>query len=197
MDKAKILQLFLIAFIASFLIQTVLLPKNTNPVAKTGVVMSIQKDSLVIPNIPKIEVSNFTSGAITIQPCTDLTIWLEGQGVMKNIAQDAPSFCTPVTIAAGAKSPISFQPLYRLFSSQAGKYSFTLKTSGGESMVSLTLEKPGMIRSFFSTVIYEPIYNLFVALLTWLPGHPLGWAIIIVTIIIRLILLVPQQHMLE
>ena len=48
-----------------------------------------------------------------------------------------------------------------------------------------------------STLVYEPIYNLFVALLTWIPGHSLGWAIIVITLIIRLILLVPQQHMLE
>lgn len=30
-----------------------------------------------------------------------------------------------------------------------------------------------------------------------LPGHELGWAIVIITIIIRLILLVPQNRMLE
>ncbi len=45
-------------------------------------------------------------------------------------------------------------------------------------------------------LVYQPIYNLFVALLTFLPDHSLGWAIIIVTIIIRLILLVPQHQML-
>lgn len=56
---------------------------------------------------------------------------------------------------------------------------------------------PGSFRSMASTFVYEPIYNLFVALLTWVPGHSLGWAIIIITLIIRLILLVPQQHMLE
>lgn len=48
-----------------------------------------------------------------------------------------------------------------------------------------------------SVAVYQPIYNLFVALLTWIPGHYFGWAIIIITLIIRLILLVPQQHMLE
>jgi YidC/Oxa1 family membrane protein insertase len=64
-------------------------------------------------------------------------------------------------------------------------------------MISLTSDVPGSLRWLVSTLIYEPIYNLFVALITWLPGHSLGWAIIIVTIIIRLILLVPQHHMLE
>ncbi|MFZ2255791.1 MAG: hypothetical protein WAW59_07945 [Patescibacteria group bacterium] len=64
-------------------------------------------------------------------------------------------------------------------------------------MVYFETEKPGIIRTLLSATVYQPIYNLFVALLTWLPGHPLGWAIIIVTIIIRIILLVPQHHMLE
>ena len=87
--------------------------------------------------------------------------------------------------------------LYKVFSSKAGKYIVTLKTDLGDRTVFFTAEEPGMIRSLLSTLVYQPIYNLFVALLTWLPGHPLGWAIIIVTIIIRLILLVPQHHMLQ
>ena len=59
------------------------------------------------------------------------------------------------------------------------------------------LSLPGAFRSLLTTVFYNPIYNFFVALLTFIPGHPLGWAIVIITVIIRLILLVPQQHMLE
>ena len=58
------------------------------------------------------------------------------------------------------------------------------------------MSEPGSIRSLISRVFYEPIYNLFVALLTFLPGHMLGWAIVIITLIIRLLLLAPQHHML-
>ena len=68
-----------------------------------------------------------------------------------------------------------------------------MKTLSGDRAVSVDLSLPSSFRSMIST----PIYNLFVALLTWIPGHSLGWAIIIITVIIRLILLVPQQHMLE
>jgi len=64
-------------------------------------------------------------------------------------------------------------------------------------MVTFSVEKPGIIRNTLSFIVYQPIYNLFVALLTFLPEHSLGWAIIILTIIIRMILLVPQNHMLE
>lgn len=64
-------------------------------------------------------------------------------------------------------------------------------------MTHFEMEEPGIIRSTLSTLIYQPIYNFFVALIEYLPGHSLGWAIIIITLIIRLILLVPQHHMLE
>jgi len=63
-------------------------------------------------------------------------------------------------------------------------------------MVTFTHESKGAFTGFFYTTIYEPIYNLLVGIISTLPGHSLGWAIIIVTIIIRLILLVPQHHML-
>jgi YidC/Oxa1 family membrane protein insertase len=56
---------------------------------------------------------------------------------------------------------------------------------------------PGGFRTLLTTIFYNPIYNFFVALLTFLPGHSLGWAIVIITLIIRLILLVPQHHMLQ
>ena len=87
--------------------------------------------------------------------------------------------------------------LYKVFANYSGKYIVSITTEYGERKVFFESEKPGAFRTLLSSVIYQPIYNLFVALLTWLPGHPLGWAIIIVTIIIRLILLVPQHHMLE
>ncbi len=59
------------------------------------------------------------------------------------------------------------------------------------------VSEPGTLRSLLTTVVYNPIYNLFVALLIFLPGHSLGWAIVIITLIVRFILLVPQHHMLQ
>lgn len=51
--------------------------------------------------------------------------------------------------------------------------------------------------SFFTTIwneaLYRPIYNLLVWLMDILPNHSFGWAIIIITIIIKLIVLIPSQ----
>jgi membrane protein insertase Oxa1/YidC/SpoIIIJ len=45
--------------------------------------------------------------------------------------------------------------------------------------------------SFLHTIIYLPIFNSLMWLEKVLPGHDLGLAIIIVTLVIRLILYVP------
>jgi len=45
-----------------------------------------------------------------------------------------------------------------------------------------------MIIAFFKAVFYQPLYNTLVLLTVYLPGESLGWAIILLTILIRLIL---------
>lgn len=46
-----------------------------------------------------------------------------------------------------------------------------------------------MISNLFNAVFYDPIYNALVALVALIPGGDVGIAVIIVTVIIRLILL--------
>jgi YidC/Oxa1 family membrane protein insertase len=196
MDKLKILNLFVLAFLLSFVVQSFFFPKKIDTVAVGWILLQVQKDSVTIPNIPKIEVVNQGTGAITIHPCDEITLSVDSQLIL-GMSGAAPAFCAPLVVDAGAKKLLPMESLYKVFSSKAGKYIVTLKTDFGDRTVFFTAEEPGMIRSFLSVTVYQPIYNLFVALLTFLPGHPLGWAIIIVTIIIRLILLVPQHHMLQ
>lgn len=45
------------------------------------------------------------------------------------------------------------------------------------------------IKSFFHAALYQPLYNLLIFFAWLVPGHSMGWAIIILTIIIRLVLL--------
>lgn len=42
--------------------------------------------------------------------------------------------------------------------------------------------------NFFKTILYNPLYNILIFLAWLVPGHSIGWAIIILTIIIRLLL---------
>jgi len=44
-----------------------------------------------------------------------------------------------------------------------------------------------MIVDFFHTILYQPIFNLFVGLYNTIPGHDVGVVIIIITLIVRLV----------
>ncbi len=56
------------------------------------------------------------------------------------------------------------------------------------------IEQAGSFRMFFRTAFYQPLLNALVYIISVLPYQDLGFAIIIITILIRLILLVPSQR---
>lgn len=195
MPLSKILNIAFLALILTLILQ-MMMPKPQNAITSEGVYMSAQSSEITVPNIPKISLHNTSSWSVTINPCTDVTISVNSQP-FQNIATAYPEFCTPLTVASGQVGLLNLNPLYKQFASHPGNYIITTKTPFGDRNIAIKLDTPGVIRSFASAVIFEPIYNLFVGILQFLPGHELGWAIIIITIIIRLILLVPQNKMLE
>jgi len=44
------------------------------------------------------------------------------------------------------------------------------------------------MRAFFHALLYKPLYNLLIALVAFMPGNDMGLAIVIITIILRLVL---------
>lgn len=196
MEKLKLLNLFILAFLLSLLVQYFFVPTKPTESLPVGAILSVKKESVVIPNIPVVSLKNTSTGTISINPCQEVTITVNSLPLV-GMSGLAPAFCRNLSVASGMTKDIPLKELYPIFAKQDGKYLLTLKTQFGERMVAFSVEKPGLIRNTLSFIVYQPIYNLFVALLTFLPEHSLGWAIIILTIIIRFILLVPQNHMLE
>jgi 60Kd inner membrane protein len=194
MNKFAIIALY--ALIVTFSIQYFFPANKSTTTQASNLLLTVQKASFVIPNIPKIDVINNTASGFTISPCEDITITIDSQP-LTDISQAAPGFCQVQEIESRKTVHLSFSDLSKVFSSRAGQYIVTLKTPLGDRMVNFVVEEPSSLRTMLTNIVYNPIYNLFVALLTFLPGHSLGWAIVVITIIVRIILLVPQHHMLE
>lgn len=57
--------------------------------------------------------------------------------------------------------------------------------------------EPGVFAKLFRTFITKPFLNFLVFAASWLPGHNLGWAIILLTLLVKLLLFLPTQHALE
>jgi YidC/Oxa1 family membrane protein insertase len=196
MDKGKLLNIVLLSMIMTLALQF-FLPKNTQPGAiSQNVYLQAKKESITIPNIPIIELVNKSTGSISIQPCQDIKLTVNSIP-LTGIQENMPKFCHPITVISGSSAILPLKELYTVFSSTAWQYMLTLSWGIGERTVAFEMESPSSIRKVLSTIVYQPIYNGFVGLITFLPWHNLWWAIIIITIIIRLLLLVPQNHMLQ
>lgn len=106
-----------------------------------------------------------------------------------------------VKIAPGKEEKISFTYWnYTLFA-EPGRYKIegeaalegtneTVKFASPE----FTVTQAGWWRKFFRAAFYQPLYNILVFLVDVAPAHDLGLAIILLTLLIRLVLLVPSQR---
>jgi len=184
---------FLLVFGITLLVVQLFLPKAT-PTPTTGIVLSAQKTEYVIPNIPIIEVTNYTASGIVFDTCKDLQIIKDSQPL--SISSLPKSFCTTVKVAKEGKTQIDLKPIFKLYQ-QTGSFIYKLTFEKKEYIVNLIQTEQGNTHAFFTKFLYAPIFNAFVYIINVLPGHNLALAILILTIIIRLVLLVPQHHMLK
>lgn len=58
MDKMKLLNLFILAFAVSLMVQLVFFPPKDASITQSGVLLQIKDDNITIPNIPEIEIIN-------------------------------------------------------------------------------------------------------------------------------------------
>lgn len=184
---------FLLAFAVFLLVFNFFLPQPQKQAPVTGVAVSVADDNATVPTIPAVSVTNGTAAAISFDTCKDFEILKDYRKI--EIDGKFTSFCKNVEVAAGAKSVLDFSVIARVFENP-GKYAFKLKTAAGESVADTTLEERGSMRTLLTEMFYRPVLNLFVFLIENLPGHSLGLAIIAITVLIRIVLLIPQHHIL-
>ena len=194
----QLIQILFIALIVMFAMNYFFPASNTKvtPVSTPqGVYLTSAQTDYIAPTIPTITINNHTSTPITLDTCRDISLQKDALVLSGGTVGFPHTFCRTVTVAAEGSGALVMDPLYRIFQS-SGAFSVHLSLAGTDHTVAFTLSDPGALRLFFRTVFYAPIYNFFVFLLYILPGNSLGLAIITITIAIRLLLLVPQHHML-
>lgn len=182
--KDKLLN-FLLLFLVIFLtINLFTSKKEENKLSNT--ISLTTKESYTVPAWVKIEVKNQTSTGFVFNTCNDLSI-KKDSNVIKF------EKCNDVTIASWSWYLVDLSNEFAKFS-ETWKYFVSLKKGEIEPITQFEIEHRWFFGKFFVFFFYAPIYNL-MAFLLEITNYSLGWAIIIVTIIIRLILLYPQHKM--
>lgn len=97
-------------------------------------------------------------------------------------------------LKSGKEEVISLLPFSYSYFGEVGRYKVALELPEGTfESPEFEISEPGVLTKSWRLLIYQPILNILVALIIYLPGHYLGLAVIALTLIIRTILLVPSQ----
>jgi YidC/Oxa1 family membrane protein insertase len=203
--------LFAIAYLLSHFLLGNVMGGDQKP-AVTGVTIAAM--SVSRGNSPELTITNGTQSGITLTahcptPAVDIfkvTTSGSGQETLSplrptDITGDCP---TPISIAAGGNAKVSLGAWkYSLFNENAtfeAKLPESLikgQTGSGQTVARFEIYEPNGFIKLFRTFITQPFLNLLVGIAAILPDHNLGIAIIVLTILVKLLLFLPTQHALE
>ena len=181
--------------------------QETKIIESTVTIESID-NSYTVPAWIKVEVENKTSNDIEIDVCNDLNV----KYIQTDSFLELPEpFCNDniISVKSWETWEIDYSSVYEDFKDKWNyviKYEFEtgdfvengsweLVPKTNESTTSYEIESRWSFTKLFIYLFYAPAYNLIIFLVD-LFSWSLGWAIIVITIILRSILLWPQHKML-
>lgn len=202
----EFLLIFAIVYLVSQTIMRFIAPKQATPQAGVGSVVLKPEDATVRGgHHPSLVLRNHQSGALILAdrcPLPPVDVFLAGEALS---ATETVRSCVPLlTVPAGGEAQIDLAPWkYSLFGSY-GTYEARLPADikdadGKEWIVStrFSIYEPGPIVKAFRTFITKPFLNFLILSASFLPDHNLGIAIIILTLLVKMLLFFPTQHAME
>ncbi len=184
--KDKILN-FLLIFLFVFLTLQIFFGDKKETKEFSWVQVITQK-SYTIPANVQVEVQNYTSNTLSFDTCNDFQI-------KKDDLLIVPTECSEIELLSGQTYKIDLEKQYDAFQ-KVGNYFVKLSWTGieNEILAQFEVKNKWFFSKFFVFFFYAPVYNLMAWLLA-LTNYSLWWAIILITIFIRLLLLYPQHKM--
>ncbi len=178
---------FLLIFFLMFFIFQFFNGKN-NQVEPQGIVFETDSSSYSVPASIFLTIENNTSEDIKIEGCKDISINYNGSPLTL-----PEGFCSEMALASGDKAKVDYSKLYESFSGE-GTYVFELIIGEKKYIYPVEVSNRGIIGKLFVGVFYAPIFNI-LAFIIQTFSYSLGWGIVLITILIRVVLLFPQHKM--
>lgn len=208
MDKKKFLHYGIIFLLVYITMSLFFNPGSdtTTPSVQDFDVKTIHKE-FALNDIVTVKIKNNTELKAIIEntcPNEPMQVLKKTGGDWQPITNTAEINCTDTTdtqIAPGQEIAIRFSSWNHALFGELGTYKIaadikvpkeTAKSAIVESN-EFEIIPQGWFGIIWTAGFYQPIYNALIALTTIVPGHDLGLAIILLTIIIRTILLIPSQ----
>ncbi len=216
MNKKNILNFITIGLLAYLLVNFFTQNRNTPPEELSDFSLKTAKQEYSQHELVTATLRNNTDQAITIpNECPneplDVYTYIDNTWKQETNAANIPCTATKpedafITIEPKTEHVISYNDWNHALFNELGRYKIAVTLNWQEkgkpatkTIESLEFEvKPqGLFGKFWASVFYQPIYNTLIFLTSILPYNDFGFAIIILTIIIRSILLFPSQKALK
>lgn len=207
----NVLTFLAIFIVVNMLYSTFVGDKKETPVSGDPIQIKASKSEYGLDAQVQIIVTNNTDQPLVIpnecpgEPLTIMT-FANNTWIQKESKPEIPCAETKDLIIAPKKNAtIDYVNWNHSLFGELGRYKATFKTpndkDGKDGKIiespEWTVVEASIWRKFWMMLFYQPIYNTLIFLAAKLPGKNLGYAIILLTILIRLILLVPSQKALK
>lgn len=160
------------------------------PEIESGIVFETRDDSYKVPAGVVIDITNNTSEAIPLNTCDDISIRNTQSWDQILLLEE---FCSDVEIAVRETYTLDLSSQYTRFT-DPGEYIFQYSQWDKQYIQTVDIEFRGTIGKTFVGLFYAPLYNLLAYLIGFF-GNSLGFWILAITVLIRIILLFPQHKM--
>ena len=201
---------FLLFFLIFLVVFQLFGGKDKSEAGKTDDVVLSSKAKIVVGKEVILDVKNNGPETINIPNLCpknplDVEFYNNGEWLKKEVVLEDTSACGKdeflAVIEPEGEAKISFGLWNHELFSQTGRYRISYNTVLDEKEKNyfheIDIVQPGFIRQGWNTLLYKPIFNTLIFFIFKLPGHSLGWGIIFLTLIIKLILLGPNQKALK
>ncbi len=197
--------IFLVIFLAvNWVINLFKGDQQPDPAAQNTIVFTTTKNEYTRRDIVTVKIKNNTTSAITIPskcPAEPFDTFRNenNEWVKKSISPKLD--CTDkkdLEIMPTKEALVPYLNWNHALFGDMGRYKVEMKIKVGTEEKTFTsneftVVEEGLFSKLWVGVFYRPIYNTMIFLAKIMPGHDIGLAIIILTLIIRTILLIPSQ----
>ncbi len=211
MNKKNILTFVIVFLLLNFILSYFSPSPGTDTLAQGDFGIQTVKKEWAENEIIDVKIKNNTQASVVIKnecPEEPLKVLLKKGGNWEQKTYSEKLDCSNTSdliIEPGKEVQINYKNWNHKLFNTLGVYKIQAEIYNQDKTQLLnTLEtnefeiKPqGWFGYFWTTIFYQPIYNTLVWLTSIVPGQNLGYAIILLTILIRLILLVPSQKALK
>ncbi len=207
---------FILTFVALFLVTNYALgyffPKDTNTVPT--VTLKMEDATVSVGNDPIVIIANQTDKALPLpkrcpQPPVDIGYIDTQNGAEVKTDLMANQSATPCVelpeVKAKGSERVNLAAWKYALLEKNGMYEASLDLPEGfaagnpenRATIRFSIVEPGFFTKLFRTFVTKPLFNGLIFIASWVPSHNLGLAIILLTLVVKLVLLIPNQHALE